>query len=248
MQVFEAIKAWFDHHLKGTGTIAAIPKTCISVANTPLAQTAPAKGLVLDQPLVGAQTGTGAIAATLPAGSANLPLGTIAPVFVPIVTISGATSVLAGVPTIGSITITAGLGALQSTNAFVGVGIKRGGTTILVDDQVTAFTAGTHTRNRNVLEDPNVWLPAVGEQLRPGDVVGLLFFANHIQYSAVVSAVGLEGAPGVVNYVGGTAVPPITSGLNPILGLTYLNPYSVTVSDVQLPIVIPGVFPGSSLH
>lgn len=243
-----AILAWLDRYLKDQPSAAfdAIPHTCISVADTAAAQTAPSVGFVTAQPLIGAQTGTGTVPSTLASGAASLPLATTQ-VFVPITTISGANRVLAGVPTLGSITVTPGTGAVQSTNAFVGIAIKRGATTFLVDDQVTAFTAGTHTRNRNVLEDGKVLLPAVGELLRAGDVVGLLVMSQHIQYSAVVSAASFPGAPGVVNYVGGTEIPPIASGLNPAAGLTYLNPLSVSVSDVQLPIVVAGQFPDSNL-
>lgn len=244
----DAVLAWLDRYLKEVASPAfdAIPKTCVSVADTANAETAAAAGLVTDRVLVGSQTGTGAVTATLATASANLPLGTTQ-VFVPVVTISGANRVLAGVPTLGRIVVSPGAGALQSTNAFVGVGIRRGSTTFLVDDQVTGFAVGTHERNRNVLEDDRVLLPAVGEQLRDGDVVGLLVMSQHVQYAAVISASAFPGAPGVVTYVSGQEVPPITSGLNPVTGLTYINPLSVQLTDVQLPIVVPGQFPNSAL-
>ena len=42
------------------------------------------------------------------------------------------------------------------------------------------------------------------------------------------------------------AIPPIASALDPGL-LAAPNPYSVSVEDIRLPILEPGVFPGSRL-
>jgi len=246
-----AALAWFDHYLKGKDTpdYAALPKLCISVADTVGAPNVPAVGVTLDRFPVGSLSGTGAVPAQLPTLSADVPLTATGPVFVPVATIHGSGQVLAGAPTLGSLTVTPGTGAspLHGINALVGVGIVRGGNTILVDDQVTAFTAGDHHDNRNVSEDPRILLPAVGERLQDGDQVGLLFYPQHIQYAAVVSAAGLSGATGIVSLLAGQPIPPITSALNPVLGIPYDNPYSVTASDVELPIFIPGQYPGSAL-
>lgn len=245
----DAIRAWLDKWLRAapSAVFDAIPRVCLSVAATQGTPNVAPAGLRLERMPVGAQSGPGTVTAKLSQLSASVSLAAVAPTFVPVTTIAGAGKILAGVPTIRSLTVTPGFGALLSTNAFVGVGIQRGGTRFLVDDQVTAFTAGTHTNNRSVAADSAVWLPAVGEKLQDGDVVGLLFYPQHIQYAAVVSAPGASGAPGVINYVGGTQVPPVTSALGPLLGVTYTNPYSVTAQDVELPIVIAGAFPGSAL-
>lgn len=246
-----AALAWFDHYLKGLNTadFAAIPRVCLMVDDTVGAPSVPSVGVTLGSFPVGSLSGSGAVPAKAATLSATLTDLTINPVFVPVTTISGSGQVLAGAPTIGKLVVTRGTGAVptQSTNAFVGVGILRGGKTILVHDQVTAFTEGTHTANDNVGEDPAILLPAVGAQLQDGDQVGLLFYPQHIQYAAVLSAVGLGGSTGIIDTLFGVSIPPVTSALNPVLGLLYVDPYGVSASDVELPIFTPGVYAGSQL-
>ena len=45
----------------------------------------------------------------------------------------------------------------------------------------------------------------------------------------------------------GVPIPPITSSLEPVLGLLYVDPYMVTANDIELPILIPGQYANSSL-
>jgi pimeloyl-ACP methyl ester carboxylesterase len=243
-----AALGWFDHHLKGIASAAydALPEVCISIADTVDAPAA-AAGLILDQFPVGSLSGSGAVPTVLASATVEVLPGTIAPVFVPVTTISGNDKVLAGAPTVGKLNVIRSELALptDSTNAFVGIGIKRGDTTFLVDDEVTAFGEGEHTTNRNIEQDDRVLLPAIGERLQDGDEVGLLFYSQHIQYSAVVSAQSVSGLTGVINYLYGTPIPPVASSLEPALGLTYNNPYSVELTDVQLPILVPGSYSGS---
>ncbi len=233
----DAALAWFDHYLKGnviSPVFDAIPShICISVVDTNSAATATPVGVVLDDFPVGSQSGTGALVNTFNSPQAtNVSATASQPVFVPMTTVTGSDYVLAGAPTMASITVSAGTGATpgQSANAFVGTGIMRSGQLILVDAQVTGFTEGTFTSNHsdgNLVvndlpipgEDPtHVLLPAVGAQLQDGDQVGLLFYASHPQY--------------------------LPSGADTT---TYNNPYSVSVSDVQFPIFKPGTFQGSAL-
>ncbi|MDB5970801.1 MAG: hypothetical protein JWQ90_3251 [Hydrocarboniphaga sp.] len=248
-----AVLGWFDHYLKGARSAAydALPQICISVADTTGAPDVAAAGLMVDSFPVGSLSGNGAVPASLATGTAEVPAFTIAPVFVPVATISGNDKLLAGAPTIGKLVVTRGSPALpnQSTNAFVGVGILRSGAAapFLVDDQLTPFNEGEHTNNRNIAEDARILLPAVGEQLKDGDQVGLLFYPQHIQYAAIVSAEGLTGVTGIVTYLGNVPIPPITSALEPVLGLLYVNPYTAVASDVELPILVPGVYSGSRL-
>ena len=245
-----AVLGWFDHHLKHIESTAydALPKICLSIADTNGAPAADA-GLALERFPVGALSGSGSVPATLATATAAVPAGAISPTFVPVTTIAGNDKVLAGAPTIAKIKVVRGSPALpnQSTNAFVGVGIKRGSQTILVDDQLTPFVEGEHTNNRNIEEDDRILLPAIGERLQDGDQVGLLLYPQHIQYAAIVSAEGLSGLTGIINYIAGTPIPPVTSALEPVLGLLYVNPYSVELSDVQLPILVPGEYSGSRL-
>jgi ABC-2 type transport system ATP-binding protein len=142
-------------------------------------------------------------------------------------------------------TVSAGSGAVQTAVAYVGVGIQRGGSTFLVDDEVTGFVQGDHTNNVGT-NDTAVLLPGVGERLQKGDVVGLLFYPQHVQYSAVLSAASAPGATNIVNMVLGTSVPPIASALDTSI-VAVPNPYAVTITDVELPILVPGQYPGSAL-
>lgn len=247
----DAILGWYDHHLKGQSpaSYTALPNVCISVADTVGAPSGSSVGVRLQQFPVGSLSGAGAIPTQRASGVVDVPVGLLGPVFLPVTTITGNDKVLAGAPTIGSITITRGAPVLplQSINGFVGVGIVRNGVTILVDDQITAFTEGTHTNNRNIAQDPKILLPAVGERLQNGDQVGLLLYPNNVQYAAIVSAQGLSGVTGIVSFIADVPIPPITSALQPVLGLVYINPYTASVSDVQLPILVPGTYAGSQL-
>ncbi|TXH04198.1 MAG: hypothetical protein E6R07_09680 [Nevskiaceae bacterium] len=250
IQGVNAILAWFDDKLKGqaSDTYNALPKVCISVADTVGAPNVTPVGLVLDRFPVGALSGVGAVTVSQPTLTASVGLADAAtPVFVPLTTIHGSGQVLAGAPKIGKISVAKGTGAVQTAIAFVGVGIVRGGNTILVDDQLTPFVEGDHTSNKGV-PDNAVLLPAVGERLQDGDQVGLLFYAQHVQYSAVVSAASIPNATNIVNTALGTPIPPVTSALQPAgAAASVPNIYDVTMTDVELPVLVPGTYPGSSL-
>lgn len=241
----DAMLAWFDQKLKGldSATYDAIPAVCISVTPTPAAGAAPTNdaltGVQLTDVPVGSLSGTGAVPAIATSLSASVALGS-GPVFQPVATIGEAQAgaVLAGVPRVQRVSVTAGTGTLVTPVAYVGVGIQRGETLILVDDEITPFAAlapdsGTsdcasgpvtdHCRNRGTSND-TVLLPGVGELLQVGDQVGLLFYENQVQYLPVNTA-GVVGLP---------------------------NPYNVTMTDVELPILLPcpraaGCYAGSRL-
>lgn len=242
----DAALGWLDVHLRGASPLALtmIPRVCISVADTANANTAPARGVALDNFPVGRQQGAGAVAASLANFSAMVTSLSPRPEFVPVTTISRDGLVLAGAPKIARLEVTRGP-TVNITRALVGVGIRRDGALILVDDQVTGFIEGTHTSNREVGNDA-VLLPAVGEMLRAGDEVGLIFFERNVQFASIVSTQTLGGITGLVGFIGGVELPPITSVLNPLLGvLTAPNPHTVTGEGVELPIFEPGVFAGS---
>lgn len=238
----EAVMAWFDQKLKGLAspTYNAIPKVCISVTPTPAAGEAPTNdalsGVRLADVPVGSLSGTGAIPASATL-SASVSLGG-APVFQPVTTIAQAGAVLAGIPRVQRVSVSAGVGAVVTPVAYVGVGIQRGGELILVDDEVTPFAmlapdSGTtdcasgpvtdHCHNRGA-SNATILLPGVGELLQLGDQVGLIFYENHVQYLPANSG-GAIGLP---------------------------NPYNVTMTNVELPILLPcpnstGCLAGSSL-
>jgi len=205
-------------------------------------------------------------------GSASSSTGTSIPVFVPIGNpISGLTPIpgaggktvalLAGIPAVQVVSVTSPTSALTTPIAYVGVGIQRAGATILVDDQVTPFAAippadgstdcptsvmvpnnsyiattdytplaTDHCHNRGTNDypasntQPGVLLPGIGEPLQNGDQLGLLFYENQVQYLPANSGGVVTGVP---------------------------NPYTVTMYNVQLPVIIPGpgtnTYPGSSV-
>jgi len=198
---------------------------------------------------IGSLSGSGAVPAVLPQLNVSVSATSVTPVFVPVVTISGNDKVLAGIPTITQLSVTAGSAAVHTAIGLVGVGIVRGSSTFLVDDQLTPFVAGNTTDNVNVDEGDPIYLPAVGETLQDGDQVGLLFYQEQVQYATIVSAPGLEGSPGVVSLINGQMLPtPVTSILNPVQNIGVdPNPYTVSAAGVALPILVPGTFPGSRL-
>lgn len=240
-QGVNSILSWFDYYLKGipNTSVTAIPKVCISVADTVGAPNVAPAGLLLHDMPVGSQNGTGGVPAMAATLTGTVTIGAM-PVFLPITTISGSGQVLAGIPRLASITVTPGPGALLSTVAYMGVGIQRAGQLILVDDQVTPFVSGTHTNNRGV-NNSEVDLTGVGEMLQDKDVVGLILYEGHVQYAAVVSVTSLPNLPSVVGSVAGLPIPAI--GIGP----SSANPYSVSITGAELPILQPGIYPGSVL-
>ena len=247
----DAMRAWLDFHLKGIASAAydAIAPVCISVADTPVANSvATDMGLRLNDIPVGSQTGPGAVPALLTTATVSVDathIGTT-PLFVPVATISGADKVLAGVPQIGKLTVVAGLVSTSTPVAYIGTGIRRAGSIILVDDQVTSFLEGEHTGNRNSgnADNSTVLLPGVGERLQDGDEVGVVFYCAHIQYQTPVSVTGTTGAVGLVGFIGGVELPPLA----PPAASVCTNLYDVTLENAGMPIVVPNEFPGSQIN
>lgn len=223
-----AIYGWFDFHLKGIASAAygSLPRVCISVASTP-GQNAvpPGAAVTLGDIPVGSLNGTGAVPALLATGTASVnPMNVDPnPAFVKVLDIADDGLVLAGIPTIDMIEVKAGTPPSPVTAvAYVGVGIKRGGNTILVDQQLTSLVAGIHTHNLNLGESDNikVLLVGIGEQLVKGDQLGLVFYCSHVQYQSVAAAPN---------------------------GSSCTNNYMVNFSNAALPVFKVGTFPGSAL-
>lgn len=250
-----AILAWFDKQLKGIDSagFAAIPPVCIAVSPTPASNGIPTTVLGLSLPTVpvGSLSGPGAQPALLAAGTASVNATHIdpAPLFVKVADIVGEGYVLAGIPTLDSITVAAGATPGASTPvAYVGVGIVRGtAPAVLVDQVVTPFVEGTHRNNRNLelADNTQVLLPGVGEVLQDGDQVGLLFYCTQVQHESLVSTSNAGGAGGLGGTVGGVSPPD--------LGVTLPNPglcsnsYSASFTNAALPILKAGTYPGSAL-
>lgn len=242
-----AIYAWFDFQLKGIASAAynAIPEVCISVADTPGASQLPAPvAVTLPSFPVGSLTGTGALPAVLANGMASVTPQNVEtmPAFVKVVDVAEDGFVLAGIPTVDSLTVAAGTpGSAVTPVAYAGVGINRGGSLILVDQQLTPFVLGTHSNNRNFESTDNskVLLPGVGEQLKKGDQVGLVFYCTHVQYQSVISSAVASGGAGA----GGQTNP---STYSPPNATSCINNYAVSFTNAALPILKPGTYPGAA--
>ncbi len=193
----DLILSWFDFHLKGqdSGTYQSTPSVCISVADTESAHTAAPAGLILDDFPVGLQrVSAGGIPARLETFELSRPTPDSPPTFVSVRTVSGEAEILVGVPRIDQVTVAnAEVPGTVTPVAFMGIGIRRDGQLILVDDQVTPLVEGVHSANPSIGE-PGVLLAGVGEQLQPGDEVGLLVYSNHVQYSAVSNPGAVDGS------------------------------------------------------
>jgi hypothetical protein len=168
------------------------------------------------------------------------------PAFVSVVTVPMGENdfVLAGIPTVDKVVVSAGSpGSTVTPVAYVGVGIRRGGNTILVDQQLTSLVNGEHTNNRNLRQSDNtkVLLAGVGEKLRAGDQVGLVFYCAHVQYQSVGSASTASGGAGASGQTNPAPVSPPNA-------TACVNNHAVAVTNVALPILKTGVYPGATLN
>ncbi len=246
-----AVLAWYEHYLKGRddADFDALPTVCISVQASPNAPASPEVGVALNQMPVGVQRGAGALAVTAESVEVDVRLAQLGPQFVPLVTIPEDGYALAGIPTIGKLSVEPGFGATHEAIALVGVGLRRDGQTYLIDDQITGYVEGSYTTDVYLDEGDPLMLPGVGEILSEGDEIGLLFYEQQVQYSVVLSLTSLTTVLpfGAVNYIAGRPFPNITSNLlTPVVDvLSNPNPYRAVLEDVQLPVFKPGEFAGS---
>ncbi|HSW12485.1 MAG TPA: CocE/NonD family hydrolase, partial [Solimonas sp.] len=114
----EAILAWLDRWLKGRDSAAfrAIPKVCISVLDSGDPQATPV-GVALERFPVGSLDGQGAVPLRVPTVSATVGPADADGLFLPLATIAGEGRVLAGIPRVGQVTVTRGIGTLQAAIA-----------------------------------------------------------------------------------------------------------------------------------
>lgn len=251
LQGVQVILAWFDYHLKGLRSAAydALPRLCISVQASPGAPAGPEVGVELEQMPIGSLDGSGALPVRAQRLEIDIRFSDGRPSFVPLMEITEADYVLAGIPTIGRITVTPGAGAAHDAIALVGVGLRRGGQLHLIDDQILGVREGVRSTNRFIDEGDPLMLPAIGEVLQQGDELGLLFYEQQVQYSVVLSLTSIGSAVpgGLVSYIAGKPFPhPLADALTPLANLlTNPNPYHAVLEDVQLPVFQPGVYGGS---
>ncbi len=259
----EVVKAWFDFYLKGetASTPDTVPNVCISVSDTESAHTARSQGLLLNYFPAGSQAADkGGIPVRLESGEVTVGQSQASyqnAEFVELYTVpatAGDNLILAGIPSIDSITVTNGIpnNPIKAV-AFIGVGIQRDGKNILVDAEVTGLVenpdqAVPYTSNPNVGNDKFL-LPGVGERLKPGDKVGLFFYQRHVQFSAIINGASASGATTLLQTAGGTNFPdPIASAFNEEdSALNPPNPYSVSISGVELPIFDLRLLPATAL-
>lgn len=251
LQGVHAILSWYDYHLKGQRSAGydALPRLCISVQATPNAPASPELGVELEQMPEGSLDGNGALPVRAEQVEIDITFSDGMPRFVPLMEIPEDDYVLAGIPTIGRITVTPGAGATHDAIALVGVGLQRGGQLYLIDDQILGFREGVRSTNRFIDEGDPVMLPAVGEVLQQGDEIGLMFYEQQVQYSVVLSltTIGTAIPGGLISYIAGKPFPhPLADVLTPLANLlTNPNPYHAVLDDVQLPVFKPGIYDGS---
>ncbi|MGH8455882.1 MAG: CocE/NonD family hydrolase [Stenotrophobium sp.] len=267
----------------GVAANIAIPKVCISVTPTPTPSSAPANpqntvgapannmlaSVLLDHMPVGALSGTGTINATKPSISAAVAYTTTGgaatyspsrgvPVFVPVVTIPGnvTNAVLAGIPTIGRVSVTTVPGITGSTAApgtavtpvaYIGVGIQRGtASPYLVDDQATPFASLPPDPGTTDCTSSSPGAPGLptdhchnrgtnndsDADSAPSHNVLLPGLGEVLQAGDVVGLMIYENQ---IQYVPAQFAAGNTTQV--IAGVA--NPYNVTLTNVSLPILIP---------
>lgn len=260
----DVVKSWFDVHLKGeTSTdITTLPNVCISIADTQSAHTARSQGLLLDYFPEGSQpVSKGGVPIRLDAAQMSVGQGPddsyAGANFLELYTVpddAGDSIVLAGIPSIESITVT----NVDESNpidaiAFIGIGIVRGDERILVDAEVTGLVENPdpstpYISNPNVGND-NFLLPGVGERLKAGDQVGLFFYQRHVQFSAVINAASASGLTTLLQTAAGSEFPdPIAAAINEEdSALNPPNPYNVDMTGIELPVFDLRLLPTEAL-
>lgn len=176
-----ALRAWFDLKLRGNAGAETNlpPEVCLSLDD--------GSGVFLDSVPV-ADVGNAqfdpfeiAIPDTMVTAMANnSQSATGQAVFIPLGNpIQTAGQVLAGVP-VANVTIDdTAPDPRGGTTAFIGIGINRGGSIILVDDQVQPLRAADPRTGASPMP---VELIGVGEQLQLGDELGVLLYGSFDQY------------------------------------------------------------------
>lgn len=192
-------KAWFDAKLKdNTAAIASVPEICIALDDT--------TGVNLTElprgDVAHAATIPGATTITTAQNNSNSPADEAT--FIPLTAaIVGDDQVLAGTP-IAEVTISSVVPGGPEGVAFLGIGIKRGTTTILVDDQVVPIRS-SDTRAGGTPQP--IDLVPVGEKLQAGDQVGVLLYGDHDQFENEARSL----YPGNTYTISGTVKLPIIS-------------------------------------
>ena len=194
VDVMTSLRGWFDEKLRGvSGAASDIPTLCLSLDDEASVRlpSIPAGGAncaletcavsLVDVAVNASNQGPGAMGdPPEAAGSGG--------VFVPLqdasgadIVINAAGTVLAGVPQMTDIVITAGTLATDSV-AFIGIGVQAAdGGLRLIDDHVLPFQAGDFSAE--TLE-----LVGVGSQLQIGDKIGVLLYGDHGQWEPVGGA------------------------------------------------------------
>lgn len=175
-----AVRAWLDLKLRGNTAAEALLPTegCISLTDDVSVDVAALP--VADSSATQFDNFTVTINSTDVTSTANNTNSEADGIFVPLGSpISGNGSVLAGLP-VASLTINDTVAdARGGTTLFIGVGIQRGATTFLVDQQVDALRA---TDSRTGAMPEAVELIGIAEQLQDQDVVGVLLYGSFDQF------------------------------------------------------------------
>lgn len=209
----DSVRAWFDLKLRGNaGAEALIPaEVCLSLDDT--------TAVNLDAVPVASRSNTDfdSFEVTIPdtgitAQQSNVN-GVDGGMFFPLDTaIAGDGFVLAGVP-VAELTITAADALAEQnggTTAFIGIGIQRGGETLLVDDEVQPIRSAPQEMDTS----GELPLVGIGENLLDGDVVGVLVYGNFDIYETGTGSVPTNfGANNRFSISGSVRLPVIASAV-----------------------------------
>jgi len=183
LDVLASVRAWLDLKLRGNAAAGAqLPgEICISLDNN--------NGVNLSSLPDTAATAFDSYELTVPAtnitaANNNSMTETGQAVFLPLAAaIPAGVNLLAGIP-VAQLTVsdTNAAGAVNGgTTVFVGVGIRRAGTTFLADQQVLPIRS---TDSRSGDTPTAIELVGIGEQLQENDEVGLLLYGSFDQFEA----------------------------------------------------------------
>jgi ABC-2 type transport system ATP-binding protein len=232
IDMFESIRRWMDVKLRGAdaGALDEVPKLCLSLDDD--------RGVIVD---------------SIPGESAvsDMAMGvdqSWRPFDIRIGNLRGSekckvlyevpadtTKVLAGTPLLRDFTVQGGIIGGGGA-AYLGLCVKRGSKTILVDDMLTTFAPQFQSFSE---------LAGVGEVLKAGDRVGVIAYKAHEQMNFLTTATIGQATELLVDTivpgdgVDGTLLGDILAPLQVLLSAVNFNAYTVT-GEIRLPVFNTG--------
>lgn len=190
------MRDWFDHRLKGAEMpteIPVSPNKCFSIYNLDSEN----GGVILDQLPVEGDLFEFSSVHIKHRWFDRVGLG---PKFVPLYQVEAPEKVI-GIPVLSI----ADVAVKQPTRLFVGLAVKKGARIRVLNDQVVPIELGNFESSevKSSPKQPLEWqLNAVSRELKPGEVLGLVFYTYNRQFSKAGSKFGAE-----VSFSGSVQVP-----------------------------------------